>query len=173
MLRRLPRSWIQTETKHGAGFRRFPADGTLHHWRLGFRQCSFRHITRASRRAVPHVWTRPPVSWHAVVPFTFQIQVSHSAQEPPFEFLPARPGIRQGASWRTSTDPGCPANTGPGRRTGRHGCGRRCRGRPCRVASSTTPAPVRGRSTDTGEAPPAAPAAGVSPRPHRRCSPQC
>ena len=35
-------------------------------WRLGFRQSSFRHITRIARRAVPDAWTRPPVSWHAI-----------------------------------------------------------------------------------------------------------
>jgi hypothetical protein len=73
-------------------------------WRLGFRQSSFRHIARAPRRTVPRVWTRPPVFWHAVVPFTFRIQVSHSAQEPPFEFLPAMPGTQQGASRRTYID---------------------------------------------------------------------
>ena len=107
-------------------------------WRLGFRQSSFRHITRVPQRAVPDAWARPPVSWHAVVPFTFRIQVSHSTQEPPSsssrlvgdttgrlvahhalvpsafqhqvshstqkppsEFLPAAPGIQQGASRRT------------------------------------------------------------------------
>ena len=42
-------------------------------WRLGFRQSSFRHITRISRRAAPYAWARPPVSWHAIVPFTFRV----------------------------------------------------------------------------------------------------
>ena len=42
-------------------------------WRLGFRQSSFRHITRISRRAAPYAWARPPVSWHAIVPFAFRL----------------------------------------------------------------------------------------------------
>jgi hypothetical protein len=29
--------------------------------------------------------------------------VSHRTQEPPSEFLPAEPGIQQGASWRTTS----------------------------------------------------------------------
>jgi hypothetical protein len=40
--------------------------------------------------------------WHAVVPFTFRIWVSHWTQEPSFEFLPAAPGIQQSASRRIS-----------------------------------------------------------------------
>jgi hypothetical protein len=38
---------------------------------------------------------RPPLSWHALVPFTFRIQVSHQTQEPPSEFLPAAPGYNK------------------------------------------------------------------------------
>ena len=30
-------------------------------WRLGFRQSSFRHIARISRRTVPYAWARSPV----------------------------------------------------------------------------------------------------------------
>ena len=41
-------------------------------------------------------------SWHAAVPFTFRIWVSHWTQEPSFEFLPAAPGIQQSASRRIS-----------------------------------------------------------------------
>ena len=37
---------------------------------------------------------------HAIVPFPFRVQVSHQTREPPFEFLPALPGIQQGASRR-------------------------------------------------------------------------
>jgi hypothetical protein len=32
-------------------------DEDLHRWRLGFRQYSFRHITRAPRRIIPGIWT--------------------------------------------------------------------------------------------------------------------
>ena len=37
-------------------------------WRLGFRQCGFRHIARTSRHTAPYAWARLPVSWHAIVP---------------------------------------------------------------------------------------------------------
>jgi hypothetical protein len=53
----------------------------------------FSHITRVPQRAVPYAWARPLLSWHAIVPFRFPVQVSHQTQEPPFEFLPAEPGI--------------------------------------------------------------------------------
>jgi hypothetical protein len=36
-----------------------------------------------------------------LIPFTFQIRVSHWTQEPSFEFLAAMPGIQKGASRRT------------------------------------------------------------------------
>ena len=56
-----------------------------------------------------------------------------------------RPAGSTGTTRRTrrpgnagSTGPGCPANTAPDRRTAVMCCGPRCRGRVCRVASSTT-----------------------------------
>src|SRR5215831_15915770 len=53
-----------------ASFRR----GTSYPFRrLGFRQSSFRHITRIFPARRPYAWARPPVSWHAIVPFTFRI----------------------------------------------------------------------------------------------------
>ena len=61
-------------------------------------------IFRGSRGTPhPYAWARPPLSWHALVPFTFRIQVSHQTQEPPSEFLPAAPGIQQGASRRSES----------------------------------------------------------------------
>jgi hypothetical protein len=69
-------------------------------WRLGFRQSSFSHITRVPQRAVPYAWAQPSLFWHAIVPFRFPFQVSHQTQEPPFESLPAAPGIYQSASRR-------------------------------------------------------------------------
>jgi hypothetical protein len=69
--------------------------------RLGFRQSSFRHITRVPQRPAPYAWARPLLSWQATVPFAFRLQVSHQTQEPPSESLPAAPGIPRGASWRT------------------------------------------------------------------------
>ena len=62
-------------------------------WRLGFRQSSFRHITRVPQRPAPYAWTRPPLSWQATVPVTLRIKVSHQTQKPPSEFLPAPLGI--------------------------------------------------------------------------------
>jgi len=88
----------------GAG-RRFRRMRPSISWRLGFRQSSFRPITRVPRRAASNAWARPPLQWHAAVPFTFRIQVSHRTQEPPSEFLPAEPGIQPGASWRTAIGP--------------------------------------------------------------------
>ena len=52
-------------------------------WRLGFRQSSFSHIARVPSARRPYASARPLVSWHALVPFTFQIQVSHQTQEYP------------------------------------------------------------------------------------------
>ena len=75
-------------------------DGQLHRWRLGFRQSSFRHITRVPQHLAPYAWARPLLGWHAVVPLAFRRPVSHQTQKPPSKFLPAGPGIRQGASWR-------------------------------------------------------------------------
>src|SRR5260370_24674265 len=68
---------------------------------------AFSHITRVPYRAVPYAWARPLLSWHAIVPFRFPVQVSHQTQEPPFEFLPAEPGIQQGASRRRRGRSGC------------------------------------------------------------------
>ena len=40
------------------------------------------------------------------------IQVSHQTREPPSEFTPAEPGMRQGASWRTGIFRPCPGSGG-------------------------------------------------------------
>ena len=59
---------------------------------------------RTSLQVPPHCvgdTTGRFVAHHALVPFTFRIQVSHQAHEPPSEFVPAAPGIQRGASWRT------------------------------------------------------------------------
>ena len=61
-------------------------------------------IFRGSRSTPhPYAWVRPLLSWHAIVPFTFRIQVSHQTQEPPSKSFPAAPGIQQGASRRTGS----------------------------------------------------------------------
>ena len=80
----------------------FPADGSLHRLeiRLQAIQLSPYH---AGPPDTPPQTTGPDrrVGWHALVPFTFRIQVSHSTQEPPSKSLPAEPGIQQSASRRT------------------------------------------------------------------------
>src|SRR6266566_5969487 len=53
-------------------------------------------------RAAPVFEHSRRYSWHAFVPITFRIRVSHRAQELPSESLLTELGIRQGASRRTS-----------------------------------------------------------------------
>ena len=81
----------------------FPVDEDLHRWRLGFRQFSFRHITRvppsASLLASGH--DRGLMAcFGSHCPF--RLRVSHRTQELSSKFLLTELGIRQGASWRTS-----------------------------------------------------------------------
>ncbi|WP_369085093.1 hypothetical protein, partial [Ferrimicrobium acidiphilum] len=73
----------------------------LYHWKLGFRQSSFRHITRAPRPLAPYAWAREPVQWHAIVPFVFRVQVSHWTQGYHLHSLPTVWGICPSASWRS------------------------------------------------------------------------
>jgi hypothetical protein len=92
-----------TKAGHGTGSDVFRWMAACIVWRFDFGQSSSRHIPRVPQRAAPYAWARPLLSWHAVVPFTFRIQVSHRTQEPPSEFLPAELGIHQGASWRITS----------------------------------------------------------------------
>src|SRR5207244_11097449 len=53
-------------------------------------------ISRGSPGTPPHTPGHElPVSWHAIVPFTFQIQVSHQIQRQLLSSLPAGRAIRQ------------------------------------------------------------------------------
>ena len=83
----------------------------------------FRHIARVSRRAAPDTWARPPLFWHALVPFTFRIAVSHQTQGPSSESLPAAPGIQQGASRRNRSTPSPSPASGRGDRRSRRSRG--------------------------------------------------
>jgi hypothetical protein len=107
-----PGGCVGTNGIPSQGWRRFQASFRRMRsciiWRLGFRQSSFRHITRISQRVAPYAWTRPLVCCHAIVPFVFRLQVRHQIQEHPSKFLPAEPGIRQGASWRSTHLLKCP-----------------------------------------------------------------
>ena len=78
-----------------------PAGAHIHHWRLGFKQSSLGHIARVLRHPALNASRRPPLSWHALVPFGFPIQVSQATQEHSSEFLPTESGIQRGASRRT------------------------------------------------------------------------
>ena len=85
-----PRHWRCARTQRharavpGPGFVRLSGGGKVYPgWRLGFRQSSFSHIARVPSARRPYASARPLVSWHALVPFTFQIQVSHQTQEYP------------------------------------------------------------------------------------------
>ena len=103
-LQRLPRAWHQTRAEHGVGFGRL-SDGcdlpSTGNWDSGNPAFA---LSRGSHDGPPSTSSRcPSPAWHAVVPFTFRIQVSQQTQEPPSEFLPAEPGIQPGASWRTAT----------------------------------------------------------------------
>jgi len=60
-------------------------------------------ISRGSPgRVAPYAWTRPPVSWHAIFPFSpFGSRVSHQIQRPLLPSLPATRAIQRCASWRS------------------------------------------------------------------------
>jgi hypothetical protein len=138
-LQRLPRAWHQTRAEHGVGFGRL-SDGcdlpSTGNWDSGNPAFA---LSRGSHDGPPSTSSRcPSLAWHAVVPFTFRIQVSQQTQEPPSEFLPTEPGIQPGASWRTASDrpPGSPLPRGRLRHSCRPGRGRsparpdeRCGGR--------------------------------------------
>jgi hypothetical protein len=74
-------------------------------WRLGFRQFSFHHIARVSRCAVPDTWTRPSVSWHALVPDNLSASGKPLDPRTFLQSFPAEPGIRRSASRRTGFAP--------------------------------------------------------------------
>jgi hypothetical protein len=57
-------------------------------------QFSFRHIARVPRHTAPDAWTRLPVRWHAAVPFTSRIQVSHQTHGHLLRSVPAARAIQ-------------------------------------------------------------------------------
>ena len=78
-----------------------PTGAHFHLWKLGFKQSSLGHIARVLRHPALDASRRPPLPWHALVPSRFRVQVNQATQKPPFEFLPAAPGIQRRASRRT------------------------------------------------------------------------
>ena len=58
-------------------------------------------LPRQRRAAAPHTLNcEEPVSWHATVPFTFRIQVSHRTQRYTSNLSPLHGECSQSASWR-------------------------------------------------------------------------
>ena len=73
----------------------------LHRWGLGFRQSSFRPITRALRGGTFGVFQWPPLLGHALFPSGFRRPVNPMAQKRSSEFLLAAPGIQHRVPRRT------------------------------------------------------------------------
>jgi hypothetical protein len=78
-----------------------PMSAHSHYWRLGFKQSSLGPIARVSRHVALDASRRPPLSWHALVPSRFRVQVSQVTQEHSSKFLPTASGIQRSASRRT------------------------------------------------------------------------
>ena len=152
MLRRLPQPWSEPKQKHGAGFRRISGGWDLASsgdWDI--RKSSFRHIARAPRCTVPYVWTRPPISWHALVPFTFRVQVEPYGPRISLRVPPGYAGDTTRRLVAHIHDPPSAATPAPEHRTGRRARRRRSRRRAGRVAGWTAPGPrPRGLSRSRG-----------------------
>jgi len=73
----------------------------FHHWGLGFRQYSFRPITRASQDGTVNAFGGLLLLWHAVFPSSFRLQVNQMAQKPPSKFLLTASGIQHRVPRRT------------------------------------------------------------------------
>ena len=100
--RRLRSPACHASAGRGTGFRRLSDGWTIASsgdWASGNQAFHQYHADLSVHRS--YAWTRSLICCQAVVPFVFRLQVRHQAQECSSEFLPASPGIRQGASWRT------------------------------------------------------------------------
>ena len=73
----------------------------FHHWRLGFRQSSFRPITRVLQDHVFSVFQHLLLLGHAVFPSGFRLQVNPMTQKRPSEFLLSESGIQHYVPRRT------------------------------------------------------------------------
>jgi hypothetical protein len=102
-------------TGHGAGYRRLSGGCKIFiNWKLGFRQSSFRHITRVPQRPTFDAFAMPAAFLACCCPLHLSDPGKPSDPEIILQFLPAEPGICQGASWRTSLicrDEGRPSTT--------------------------------------------------------------
>src|SRR3954470_9407219 len=73
----------------------------FHHWRLGFRQSSFRPITRVLQDHVFGAFQHPLLLGHAVFPSGFRPQVNPMTQKRPSEFLLTESRIQHSVPRRT------------------------------------------------------------------------
>src|SRR3954447_13510574 len=110
----------------------------FHRWGLGFRQSSFRPITRVLRDDTFSVFQCPPLLRHAPFPSGFRLQVNRMTQEQPSELLLTESGIQHRVPRRTlSYSSGSPV---PGGREGFRP--RACRPpHPPRLRSTCPPSP--------------------------------
>src|SRR5262245_25297688 len=83
---------LETLSQRACGFRR---------WGLGFRQWSFRLLTRVLQGGAFSVCQRPLLFGHALVPSGFHFQVNPMTQEPSSEFLLTGSGIQHRVPRRT------------------------------------------------------------------------
>ena len=74
----------------------------FHHWGLGFRQSSFRLITRALRDGTVSAFGWLPLLWRALFPSGFRLQVNQMTQKLPSEFLLTASGIQYRVPRRTN-----------------------------------------------------------------------
>jgi hypothetical protein len=74
----------------------------FHHWGLGFRQCSFRLITRVLRDGTVSAFRWLPLLWRALFPSSFCLQVNQMTQKLPSEFLLTASGIQCRVPRRTA-----------------------------------------------------------------------
>ena len=73
----------------------------FHRWGLGFRQCSFRPITRVLQDDTFSVFQCPPLFRHAPFPSSFRFQVNRMPQEQPSGLLLTESGIQHRVPRRT------------------------------------------------------------------------
>jgi len=86
-------------------------------WRLGFRQSSFRHIARISRRTVPYAWARSPVCMACYGPLHLSdpgkaIRSTDTSSSP----CPLRGRYSSCATWRSQGNRKRPTGSGPSAR---------------------------------------------------------
>jgi hypothetical protein len=76
-------------------------DDGLRHWRLGFRQYSFYHITRVLQNHTFGVFQCSLLFQYAIFPFDFHLQVNWTTQKSPSNFSPLYGGFDTAYLWRT------------------------------------------------------------------------